>query len=708
MVGLPELEAALAAAGCNPKGGAARCPRTERHTHGDRNPSLSYRESSDGTLLALCHAPSCGAKLPDVLDALNLRQPAAVGARRRPDDLGPVLAQYVYTDLSGAPVRRVRRHEGKQFRQDRHEGGRWRPGTADRPADLYRLPEIVAAIGRAEVVWIAAGEKDADALVRAGVEATTISAGEKAESWSDRQLALVAKARAVVICRDRDDTGHAYADALGAKLVWHGAVVRIVEAAHGKDAADHLAAGRTLDEFRTVREAGAAAARPPTKVRATAADPAAETLPEPPMEMLPAPVARWVVDVAEHLSVPRDLTATMALGTLAATTTGKVSVRVDATWDEPVALYVVCAMPPASRKSRVLTMAAQPLMDYMHELVDDWRAAPPEYRGPDPRVLLAGDATQEGLGIRLAQTGGRCAILDAEGDWLDIMAGRYSTNPSMGVALKGWSAEAFDVTRAGRPDIHLPSITLSAALAIQPQVLQDLASKPQALERGLIPRLLICQPPRMRSRRGPAVSDATLEGWARLTRTMAATFWALPRPVEVRMDDDARALLADYHERIEDRIEGDLAHLASWAGKSVGTAARLAALLHVTDRISVGWPSMVSGEYVAAAVAWMDHYAAWALRCYPRAPDDRLERIKPLAEWLVRERPATFSRREASRGTRPVTHFAADLQEPLDLLVEQGALEVVEQEYDGPVKRRTGDQWKRYRVVQWDELRRLG
>lgn len=414
--------------------------------------------------------------------------------------------------------------------------------------------------------------------------------------------------------------------------------------------------------------------------------------------MLPAPVARWVEDVAHHLSVPLDLTSTMALGTLAATTTGQVTVRIDATWDEPVCLYVVCAMPPASRKSRVLQMAIQPISDYMHDQVAQWKAAPPEYRTADPRVILAGDATQEGLGIRLSQTGGRCTIVDAEGDWLDIMAGRYSTNPSMGVALKGWSAEPFDVTRAGRPDIHLPSITLSAALAVQPQVLQDLAQKPQALERGLIPRLLICQPPRMRSRRGPPVSQPTLQGWASLTRSMAATLWSLPRPQEVRMDDDARALLTDYHERIEDRIEGDLLHLASWAGKSVGTAARLAALFSVTDHIAVGWQGMVTAEYVAAATAWMDYYAAWALRCYPEAPSEARAAAEKIEKWAERQH-GEWSRRDAWRSMRRQFGVSDELQPGLDYLLDEGKIEVVGQSQAGAVPR-DGVKYQRYRTVR--------
>jgi hypothetical protein len=366
-------------------------------------------------------------------------------------------------------------------------------------------------------------------------------------------------------------------------------------------------------------------------------------------------------------------------------------------------LYLACAMPPSSRKSRVVKLATEPLMDYMHDQVLTWETAPKEYRGKDPRVMMAGDATQEGLGMRLGATGGRCTIVDAEGDWLDIMAGRYGDNPSMGVALKGWGAEPYDVTRAGRADIHLASITVSAVLAVQPDVLDELGAQPRAHARGLVPRLLVSAPPRMRARRGPGIDPAVIEGWSRLTRSMAATYWGLPGVSEVRLNHEAYEMLQDYAERVEDRIEDDMVHLASWAGKSVGTAARIAGVIHAGEHIAVGWQQPIGATSMAAGIAWVEYFAAWALICYPTGPDERLRRLKPLATWLLSARPATFSRREAARAMRPVVQVAADLQEHIDLLVEQGVLEVVEETNPGATNQK-GIKWARYRILHHDEL----
>jgi hypothetical protein len=68
---------------------------------------------------------------------------------------------------------------------------------------------------------------------------------------------------------DKDEPGRKHADAVAASLAPVAASVRVVEAAVGKDAADHLAAGKTLEEFVSV-DAGAAMASLPAGEAATA------------------------------------------------------------------------------------------------------------------------------------------------------------------------------------------------------------------------------------------------------------------------------------------------------------------------------------------------------------------------------------------------------------------------------------------------------
>ena len=107
-------------------------------------------------------------------------------------------------------------------------------------------------IGDAIIVYIPEGEKDVLAIEAAGGVAVCSAMGagkaDKAD-WS------VLKDKHAIIIADKDEpnkaaaAGRDHAIQVAGLLDGIAASVRIVEAAVGKDAADHIAAGKTLDEF---------------------------------------------------------------------------------------------------------------------------------------------------------------------------------------------------------------------------------------------------------------------------------------------------------------------------------------------------------------------------------------------------------------------------------------------------------------------------
>lgn len=214
-----------------------QCP-----AHDDRNPSLSVT-ATDDRVLVKCHG---GCETQDVLAALGLSlsdlydEPRANGARRE-------VEFYSYTDEQGAPLFEVVRFEPKDFRQ-RTPDGAWSIKGVRRV--LYRLPAVLAAIERGEKIWVAEGETDVHALERAGVVATCNPAG--AGKWRD-EYAETLRGADVVVVQDCDKPGREHAAEVARSLEGVAASVGVVEAAVGKDAADHLAAGKTLAEFVEVR-----------------------------------------------------------------------------------------------------------------------------------------------------------------------------------------------------------------------------------------------------------------------------------------------------------------------------------------------------------------------------------------------------------------------------------------------------------------------
>jgi hypothetical protein len=221
----------------------AKCPVPE---HEDRRGSLSVGRGGDGALVK-CHA---GCDTKDVVAALDLTLSDLyddAGSRRNGDGIEAV---YVYADESGVPLYEVVRFVGKDFRPRLPGADRFGIGTTRRV--LFNLPRVLEAVRAGRAVHFCEGEKDALALQAAldeqgtGAVATCHAFGAK--SWRDEYAAVLGDAT-VIVYADKDSEGRAWARTVRAALERVGASVIVVEAAAGKDAHDHFAAGFGLLDF---------------------------------------------------------------------------------------------------------------------------------------------------------------------------------------------------------------------------------------------------------------------------------------------------------------------------------------------------------------------------------------------------------------------------------------------------------------------------
>lgn len=154
-----------------------------------------------------------------------------------------VVAEYEYTDENGRVLFIVVRKEPKAFVQRRPDGS-W--GRGDARLVPYRLPEVIAAVAASDRVWICEGEKDVEAMRRAGCVATCNAGG--AGKWLP-EFSRFLDGADVTIVEDRDEPGRDHARKVFASLRGLARSVNVVQAAVGKDAADHLAAGKSTAEF---------------------------------------------------------------------------------------------------------------------------------------------------------------------------------------------------------------------------------------------------------------------------------------------------------------------------------------------------------------------------------------------------------------------------------------------------------------------------
>jgi hypothetical protein len=238
--------------------------------HDDKNPSLSVTKVA-GTVLIHCFA---GCRPEDVLSALGLTLQDLYDSARGTGNPPIPPTYYGYRDEGRSLQYKVVRLYPKRFIQRRPNGsGGWIWNLKNVRRVLYRLPEVLEAITLGEPIFICEGEKDADAVVRAGECATTSPMG--AGKWRPEYSEMLRGASDVYVVADNDHAGQLHAHDVVRSLAEVGIVAPVIHPIEGKDVSDHLAAGRTLDElteivledFSDVGDDEAMVSAPPTEFR---------------------------------------------------------------------------------------------------------------------------------------------------------------------------------------------------------------------------------------------------------------------------------------------------------------------------------------------------------------------------------------------------------------------------------------------------------
>lgn len=203
----------------NGRGVVVQCPH-----HEDRAPSLGILPLPDSVSLC-CFA---GCDTADVVADLGLRMSDLFDNRRD--------TTYRYPDGRRQTRGWDEQRRRKTFFQSNHEGK-----TA-----LFRVAEVKAAITAGQPIYLVEGEKDTLAVEAAGGVATCWAGGVAGWGHCDPSPLFGGD---VVIVVDNDTPGRKLAAAQMRTLGGKVKSLRFVQAKEGKDAADHLTGGYTLDEL---------------------------------------------------------------------------------------------------------------------------------------------------------------------------------------------------------------------------------------------------------------------------------------------------------------------------------------------------------------------------------------------------------------------------------------------------------------------------
>jgi hypothetical protein len=301
----------------NGSGWMARCP-----AHEDHKPSLKIDEGRAGGVVVHCFA---GCSTEDVCQKLGIELRDLAPPKPERNGHRHIAARYPYHDADGTHLFDVLRFEPKAFAQAPANGKRGAGAMEGVRRVLYNLPAVAQAVQAGGVVWVCEGEKDTDrlaqVLVEVGAAATTNPGG--AGKWrSEYSEAL--RGSNVVIVADRDEPGREHAASVARMLDGVAASVCIVESAEGKDASDHLAAGRGLGEFQQVRWASDAPDAPAGSLaseRATAllrspierSSPTPQQQPDAATAFDADAVAPFALPLGEFLDKPRPVAEPLAV-----------------------------------------------------------------------------------------------------------------------------------------------------------------------------------------------------------------------------------------------------------------------------------------------------------------------------------------------------------------------------------------------------------
>lgn len=455
-------------------------------------------------------------------------------------------------------------------------------------------------------------------------------------------------------------------------------------------------------------------------------------LPKFPTDALPNVLREWVEAESNATQTPPDLSALLSLAACAALLAKKVEIELRTGWREPVNLFVAILLEPANRKSAVFGDVTAPLRAIQRRMVDDSRSdiahessrrrqdemrlknlekraaekgdskaiveaqdlSAELARRPvavEPRLLID-DSTTEKIGIMLSEQGGRLASMSAEGGVFDLMAGKYSANggTNFDVYLKSHAGDDIITDRVGRPSLSIERPALTCAYAIQPEVIRGIGSQPAFRGRGLLARFLYAAP---RSRIGerevgsrPVPDDIRNSYDEVLKRLHSVNCVSAGEALILRLDSEASSALMEFERAVELSLAegGDFESIKDWAGKLVGAAMRIAAILHCVEfgtQGTIGVETIRAAERIANYLA---PHAEYVLRTMSATNVGPVDDSHYLLRWIRKGNRSTFTKRDAHQHGRRRFPQPDELDPALAELTRRGYIRRVASGTSGP------------------------
>jgi hypothetical protein len=304
------------------------------------------------------------------------------------------------------------------------------------------------------------------------------------------------------------------------------------------------------------------------------------------------------------------------------------------------------------------------------------------------------------VALLLNDNGERFALLSAEGEVFDLMAGRYSSgSPNIDVYLKGHAGDDIRINRADRDFkaryVHKPALTIG--ITVQPEVLRGLALNKGFRGRGLLGRFLYAIPKSLLGYRkiNPQSVDRSI-ATAYKDKILEALLleWNLdgdgkPCAYIVTVQAEALVDLDRFATEVEKKLApgGEFAAMADWAAKLVGAVCRIAGIMHGLIYADSGNPAstQIDKETMLGAIAIGEYLVEHAKAAFfEMGSDPAIDTARRVLDWFSAGEMTEFSKRDAFIALRGGIQKVSELEEPLEMLVKHGYVREIEQERKGP------------------------
>jgi hypothetical protein len=429
--------------------------------------------------------------------------------------------------------------------------------------------------------------------------------------------------------------------------------------------------------------------------------------PELTADIFPDWVSEYVIALSKSTQTPLGMSVMMALSVLATCVQKRFEVSpYGDDYTEPLSIWTLTAMPPASRKTAVVSALSKPLQDWEQEqntLMKDQISEVETKRGvnqkiidrlqakaakeqdhneklilmrdiedlkkdtPDellPPRLWTADVTPERLQSLIAENNERMGLISDEGGIFEIMAGLYSGGKAnIDVFLQSHAGKGTRVDRGGRT-VQLNNPALSLGLAVQPEVLKGLNRKGKDHFRGLgaLARFLYCIPPsnigsrdvKKRISISPEIKKNYRDGILELLNIpLALDENDTETSRLIHLSSGALDAWEEFSQNIESRQGNgsEFELIQDWTGKLPGAALRIAGICHVArninDRESIETPEMMT---VLKLCDQLISHAQQAFDCM--GSDQAITDAKVVLSWIIKNGELCFKRSTCQRSHR--------------------------------------------------------